>query len=165
MIYLNYKHLYYFQAVAQEGSIAQYYLSQFDLAELDMNKAIEVDTGKWEPNDLYRKLWIFLAQEKKNKSGRAYIKSFRGELKRNHWPDSLFLLYTGEMTVDQLQVIPKKRDRTQLCQAHFYTGVFHKMERRYEEAKTAFEDAQKPAEDCIEMHAAEFELADLTSRE
>jgi hypothetical protein len=41
MIYLNYKHLYYFQAVAQEGSIAQYYLSQFDLAELDMNKAIE----------------------------------------------------------------------------------------------------------------------------
>ena len=141
--------------------IAHYYLDEYDLAELDMNKAIEIDTGKWEPNDLYKKLWIFLVREKKDKSGRAYIKSFRSELKQNHWPDSLFLLFTGEITVDRLEVIPKKRERTKQCQAYFYAGIFYKMEKRFEEARKAFEDAQAPAEDCIEMHAAEFELTNL----
>jgi hypothetical protein len=142
--------------------IAHYYLDIYDLAELDMNKAIEIDTGKWELNDLYKKLWIFLAREKRDGSGKAYLKSIRSELKKNQWPDSLLLFFAGEIDVDRLEIIPKKMDRTKRCQVHFYTGIFFKMEKRYEEARTAFEDAQdSKAEDCIEIHTASFELASL----
>ncbi len=142
--------------------IAHYYLDQYDLAESDLNKATEIDSGKWEPDDLYKKLWIFLAREKQDKSGQAYIKSIRSELTMSHWPDSLFLLFTGEIKADRLKSIPRKRERTKKCQSNFYTGMFYKMEKRYEEARAAFERAQETkAEDCIEIHAAEFELADL----
>lgn len=142
--------------------IAHYYLDQYDLAESDLNRAIEIDTGKWEPDDLYKKLWIFLAREKENQSGQAYIKSIRSELTMSHWPDSLFLLFTGEIKADRLKSIPRKREWTKKCQAYFYAGIFYKIKKRYEEARTAFESAQETkAEDCIEIHAAEFELADL----
>jgi len=43
---------------------------------------------------------------------------------------------------------------------HFYAEKFYKIEKRYVEARTAFERVQDTkAEDCIEIHAAEFDLS------
>ena len=49
-----------------------------------------------------------------------------------------------------------------MCQVHFYAGIFYKMEKRCGESRAAFERAQETkAEDCIEIHAVEFELVGL----
>lgn len=142
--------------------IAHYYLEQYDQAEFDLNMAIQIDTGRWEPDDLYKTLWIFMVKEKKEGSGRVYIQSLQDELKLDHWPDPLLLMLSGEIEPDRLLENPEARNRTQKCQAFFYTGIYYKNHKRYEDARTAFENVQQTkAEDCIEIHAAGFELERL----
>ena len=103
-----------------------------------------------------------MVKEKRDSTGRVYIQSLREELKVDHWPDPLFLMLSGEIEPDRLRETLKTKNPTKHCRIYFYEGIHYKNQKRYEEARKAFEEAQETkAEDCIEIHAAGFELERL----
>ncbi len=144
--------------------IAHLYSKNYDQAEVDLNTAIKINTGKWEPDDMYKRLWVYLARERKNGSGQEYLETLQNDLKPGQWPDSLLLLFLGKTDPQELQKTFGKKDKIKKCKIFFYSAVYLKMKGHDKKARIEFERAKEThASGCFELHAAGFELADLTN--
>ena len=142
--------------------IAHLYSKHYDQAEADLNQAIQIDTGKWEPDDKYKRLWIYLARERKNGTGKEYLETFQKDLKTGQWPDSLLLLLLGKTDPQEPKRTFRNENKARQCKVAFYSGIYLKMKGQAEKARKEFEHTkQTKASYCFELHAADFELADL----
>lgn len=141
--------------------IAHLYSKNYDQAEADLSKAIQINTGKWEPDDKYKQIWVYLAKERKNGSGKEYLEAFQDDLKPGQWPDSLLLLLLGKTDPLELEKAFRNENKAKQCKIAFYAGIYLQMKGQKEKARIEFEKAkQTKTSHCFELHAAGFELGE-----
>lgn len=142
--------------------IAHLYSGNYDQAESDLNMALTLNNGKWEPKDHDIKLWIFLARERKNGSGRDYVRKFQEELNPKRLSDALLLMLSGEKDSKDIKKRFRGKGAVAECQINFFYGVFLNMKGEPEKARIEFDRVHNSETSrCFEAHAAGFELAAL----
>jgi len=141
--------------------IALYYGNRPELAAADMKRFYEA-----QPEDPYRVIWLYLAEQKLN--GPAAMSRMRERLNKyddDAWNWDLVRLYTGDINATQLMsnVVKGVKDNRELaerlCETYFYLGKFELAKGNRKEAISYFKLAlANNVYDFIEHRYALLEL-------
>ena len=141
--------------------IALYYGNRPELAAADMKRFYEA-----QPEDPYRVIWLYLAEQKLDPS--AAMSRMRERLNKyddDAWNWDLVRLYTGEINASQLMgnVVKGVKDNRELaerlCETYFYLGKFELGKGTRKEAISYFKLAlSNNVYDFIEHRYALLEL-------
>lgn len=120
--------------------IAEYYDARVELSQEDL----EYHLGK-EPNDPYRVIWLFLAENKiDSEQAQKSLQENAAKLDKNEWGYQIIKLYSGEITTTEflqrmtLNLGESETLTERLCEAYFYLGKYMQMQGRELQAMNYF---------------------------
>ena len=143
---------------------ARFFLGRFTEAASDYEASLTVN-----PKAIYPAFWLYIARARSGQDGRAELTKNSARLKDLfYWPGPIAALFLGKATPKAVVAgaedpfLDARRQREQLCEAHFYVGQYHLLNGRTAEAAAAFKKALATgAKDFVEHSAAKVELERL----
>jgi lipoprotein NlpI len=119
---------------------------------------------KFSKDDMYRMLWLSLAESRLGGDGKGELRKYANESKSETWPKPLVSLYLGERSVeDVLAVIDADKGagaKERRCEAYFFIGQWHRTNGDETLARTYFEKTvDTRARGIMEYASARLALA------
>jgi lipoprotein NlpI len=115
------------------------------------------------PQDAYRRLWLYFARERANQDGTGAFAASLGDIDLASWPSPIIRYYQGE--VSEQAVLDSATDpdpqtaNARACEAAFYIGEHDLLAGHTTDARRRFQNAIEIClKDSVEFHSARAEL-------
>jgi lipoprotein NlpI len=135
-----------------------FYQARFALAEADYETYLRI-----KPKDIYRILWLYLAQERGANSGLHRLSDNVNNVDLARWPGPVAYLFLERISPEELLVQTEDDDRRvkkeRQCEAYFYLGQYYLLKNDKEKATQMFKLClETKVTSFVEYTAAKFEL-------
>jgi tetratricopeptide (TPR) repeat protein len=129
----------------------------FALSKADLKLGLQLQNGAFEPPDRYMLLLLSIAQSRIGEDGTAVLKAYADKVDHKTWPYAAIELLAGSRTPEA--TLAAASNRGERCQAHFYVGEWHVLQKHNAEAATELQTAaEKCPKNFIEYGLAKAEL-------
>ncbi len=137
---------------------AYFYQARFPEAVPDLDRSVATD-----PDDRYAVIWLYLAQSRAGRDGRADLQRNAARFDLDEWPGPVIRMFLGELepqtVYDMGKVNQTREDKERRAEAWFYVGQHHLIAGHRDTAKGLFEQViATGSTDFIEYRGAQAEL-------
>jgi lipoprotein NlpI/uncharacterized RDD family membrane protein YckC len=135
-----------------------FYQARFALAEADYESYLRI-----KPKDIYRILWLYIAQERGGKNGLPGLSDNVKNVDVAKWPGPVAYLFLERISPEELFVETKDHDRRvekeRQCEAYFYLGQYYHLRNEKKKAAQMFKLClETKVTSFVEYTAAKVEL-------
>lgn len=145
---------------------ALFYEGRYGEAVTLLRTAIDGGVGDEERD--FALIWLYLAAERADGTGRAAIAPLQASVRADAWPGAILHFLGGTVTQDELLRLAAKderKERLHLCEAYFFIGQTLLLKGQADDARKMFELARKQNALPYREHSfAQIELKRLNER-
>jgi lipoprotein NlpI len=149
-----------FPDASTNRGLMRFQRAQFALAAEDFASAMQ-----WSPT-AYRALWLFLSKERSGTGGAQELLRNGEAAWKAAWPWPIISFYLNQSSADEVRAASARAEpegKKQRCEATFFLGQWHVVQKQVQEAEQLFQAAR---DECVksswEHEAAEAELKRLS---